>query len=84
MHRVPRIVNVRRRLRQLMVGPGWGLAQALPVNGIYHGPIRLPIPISTVCVGFGNQKIFLRPSPWCHPFVFFTEDEQEANWAFPC
>ena len=74
---VPRIVNVRR-------------PQALPVNGIYHGPIRLPMPINTVYVGFGNQKNVLRPSPWCNPFVFFTEDEQEANWifasvwAFPC
>ena len=65
-----------------MVGPGWGPAHALPVDGIYHGPIRLLIPINTVYVGFGNQKIFLRPSPWCNPFVFFTEDEQEANWIF--
>ena len=65
-----------------MVGPGWGPAQTLPVNGIYHGPIRLPMPINTVYVGFGNQKIVLRPSPWCNPSVFFTEDEQEANWIF--
>ena len=77
---VLRIVNVRRQLRQLMVRPGWGPAQALPVNGIYDGPICLPIPINTVYVGFGNQKNFLRPSPWCNPFVFFTEDKQEANW----
>ena len=79
---VPRIVNARRRLRQLMVGPGWGPAHALPVDGIYHGPICLPIPINTVYVGFGNQEIFLRPSPWCNPSVFFTEYEQEANWIF--
>ena len=65
-----------------MVGPGWGPAHALLVDGIYHGPIRLPIPISSVYVGFGSQDIFLRPSPWCNPFVFFTEDEQEANWIF--
>ena len=65
-----------------MVGPGWGPAHALPLDGVYHGPIRLPIPINTVYVGFGNQEIFLRPSPWCNPFVFFTEDEQEANWIF--
>ena len=65
-----------------MVGPGCGPAQALPVDGIYHGPIRLPIPINTVYVGFGNQEIFLRPSPWCNPFVFFTEDEQEATVIF--
>ena len=25
---------------------------------------------------------FLRPSPWCNPFVYFTEDGQEANWIF--
>ena len=64
---------------------GWawvGLADALPVDGIYHGPIRLPIPINTVYVGFGNQDIFLRPSLWCNPFVFFTEDKQEANRIF--
>ena len=67
MHGVPRIVNARRRLRQLMVGPGWGPAKALPVDGIYHGPICLPIPINTVYVGLGNQEIFLRPSPWCNP-----------------
>ena len=45
-------------------------------------PIRLPIPINTVHVGFGNQDIFLRPSLWCNPFVFFTEDKQEANRIF--
>ena len=65
-----------------MVGPRWGPANAWPVNGIYHGPICLPIPINTVYVGFGNQEIFLRPSPWCNPFVYFTDDEQEANWIF--
>ena len=62
----------------LMVGPGWGPANAWPVKGIYHGPICLPIPINTVSVGFGKQEIFLRPSPWCNPFVYFTGDEQEA------
>ena len=44
---------------------GWawvGPAHALPVDGIYHGPIRLPIPINTEYVGFGNQPIFLRKS----------------------
>ena len=65
-----------------MVRPGRGPANALPVDGINHGQIRLPIPIYTVHVGFGNQETFLRPSPWCNPFAFFTEDEQEANWIF--
>ena len=65
-----------------MVGPGWGPANARLVNGIYHGPICLPTPINIVFVGFGNQEIFLRPSPWCNPFVYFTDDEQEANWIF--
>ena len=69
-------------MQELMVGPGWGPANAWLVNGIYHGPICLPIPINTVYVGFGNQDFFLRPSPWCNPLVYFTEDGQEANWIF--
>ena len=75
-------MNARRRLQQLLVGPGWGPADAVPVDGIYHGPIRLLLPTNTVYVGFGNQEIFVRPSPWCNPFVFFTKDKQEANWIF--
>ena len=35
----------------------------------------------SVC-GIRQSEFFLRPSPWCNPFVFFTEDEQEANWIF--
>ena len=37
-----------------MVGPGWGPANAWPVNGIFHGPICLPIPIDTV---YGDSAI---------------------------
>ena len=54
---VPRIVNARRRLRQLMVGPGWGPANAFPVDGIYHGPIRLPIPTKQ-CMWDSAIRIF--------------------------
>ena len=79
---VPRIVNAWRRLQKIMAGPGWGRANARLVNGIYHGPICLPIPINTVYVGFSNQEMFLRPSPWCNLFAYFTEDGQEANWIF--
>ena len=49
---------------KLRIGPGWGPANAGPVNGIYNGPTCLPIPMNTVYVGFGNQEIFRRPSPW--------------------
>ena len=35
----------------------------------------------SVC-GIRQAEFFLRPSPWCNPFVFFIEDEQEANWIF--
>ena len=65
-----------------MVGPGWSLADALPVRWNLPWPDSFADTINTVYVGFGNQEIVLRPSLWCDPFVFLTEDKQEANRIF--
>ena len=75
-------VKVRHRLQRLGVEPGWSLASAYLVNDIDHDQFRLPMLIDMVYVGCGFPEIFLRPSPWCNPVAYFTEDEQEANWIF--
>ena len=59
-----------------------GSCEAYPVNGIYNGQIRLLIPTDMVYVGCGCREIFLGRSPWCNPFAYFTENEQQANWIF--
>ena len=45
-------------------------------DGIYHGPICLPIPLNTVYVKIGNQEFFFSATfTVVNPFVYFTEDE---------